>query len=116
MHMIPVSPASSTELAIAALAAAPVLAGVIIRIVLCVLAAAATRKALEDPADGQGSSDALRAHRLAVLRAILAELSVRDSTKSGKDNNRPISHGSEQPTLPDLVPSTSEINADGGAS
>ena len=66
MHMIPVSPASSTELAIAVLTAAPILAGVIIRIVLCVLAAAATRKALEDPADGQASSDALRAHRLAV--------------------------------------------------
>ena len=37
MHMISVSAASSTELAIAALAAAPVLASVIIRIVLCVL-------------------------------------------------------------------------------
>jgi predicted anti-sigma-YlaC factor YlaD len=113
MHMIPVSPASSTELAIAALTAAPVLAGVIIRIVLCVLAAAATRKALEDPADGKTSSDALRAHRLAVLRAILAALSIRDNAKSGEEYGRLIRHDPEKPVLPDLAQGTSEANADG---
>ena len=76
MHMIPVAPAAS--LAIAALTvAAAALASVITRTVLCMLAVSATRKALEDLADGQADADALRAHRLAVLRAILASLSGR---------------------------------------
>jgi hypothetical protein len=84
MHMIPVSPAAS--LAIAALAAAAAaLASVIIRIVLCMLAASATRKALEDLAGGHADADALRAHRLAVLRAILAALSVRNHAETGED-------------------------------
>ena len=43
--------------------------GMIIRIALCTLAAS-TRKALEDPIDGQADADALQAHRLAVLQAI----------------------------------------------
>ena len=56
MHVISVFPAASTELAITALAAAaPALASVIVRIVLCALAASATRKALEDLAGGQAT-------------------------------------------------------------
>lgn len=110
MHMIPVSPVSSAELAVAVLAAVPMLASVIIRMLLCVLAAAATRKALEDPADGQGGSDALRAHRLAVLRTILAALSVRDSARSGENDSPLVARGPEQPALQSVARETSETD------
>jgi predicted anti-sigma-YlaC factor YlaD len=77
MHMISVFPDASAGLAIAALAAAAtVLTSAIARIVLYALAAFAARKALEDPVDGQANANAIRAHRLAVLQAILATLSV----------------------------------------
>lgn len=113
MHMVPVSPVSSAELAVAALAAAPVLASVIIRIVLCVLAASATRKGLEDPSDGQAASlSALRAHRLAVLRAILSALSAGRDAKPSEEDSQVTRHGSEeQPALPGPAQSRSEIRA-----
>lgn len=76
MHTITVSPAASTGLAIAVLTTATaVLAGAISRIVLSLLAVAAARKVLEDPGAGQADAGAIRAHRLAVLMAILAALS-----------------------------------------
>jgi len=65
----------------------------IVRIVLCALAASATRKALEDLAGEQADADAVRAHRLALLRAILAVHSGRDHGKTSEDGSRP--------TLPD---------------
>ena len=89
MHtMISVFPACSAELAVTALAAVSVLAGVIVRFVLCALAASATRKALEDPVGGQADAPAIRAHRLAVLRAILAALSVRGNAEPREDDTR----------------------------
>lgn len=102
MHTIPVSPAAS--LAIAALAAAgTMLASVIIRIVLCVLAASATRKALEDPVGGQAEADALRAHRLAVLRAILAALSIRGQAETGEDGTPPVLPAQDSQRSPELA-------------
>ena len=44
--------------------------GVLIQMVLAVLAVYAARKALR-PSDGSKAGDRLRAHRLAVLRALL---------------------------------------------
>ena len=75
MHMITVSSDASTELAIAALiTAAAGLAGAITRIVLSLLAVSVTRKALEAPPGGQAEAADVRAHRLAVLTAILVAL------------------------------------------
>jgi hypothetical protein len=75
MHVITVSPDASTELAIAALiTAAAVLAGAITRIVLSVLAVSVTRKTLEDPPGEPAEAAKIRAHHLAVLKAILAAL------------------------------------------
>lgn len=102
MHVISVSPAASTELAIAALAV-PALIGVIVRIVLCMLAASATRKALEDLAAGQADADAVRAHRLAVLRAILAALSVRGHGKTGEDGAQLVLPDQNSPRSPELL-------------
>jgi hypothetical protein len=51
-----------------------VLIRVITRLALCLLAAAAARKALGGEGNGQTDVTAVRAHRLAVLRAILAAL------------------------------------------
>jgi len=77
MHMILIFPDSSAALAMAAVAAsAAVIASVIIRIVLCMLAASATRKALEELTGGQADADAIRAYRLAVLQAILGTLNL----------------------------------------
>jgi hypothetical protein len=56
--------------------------------VLCALAASATRKALEDVAGEQADADTIRAHRLAVLRAILAVQSVRGYGKASEDGSR----------------------------
>ena len=101
MHVISVFPAASTELAITALAAAaPALASVIVRIVLCALAASATRKALEDLAGGQADVDAILAHRLAVLRAILAALSVRGHGKTGEDGAQSVPVDRNSPRSP----------------
>jgi ABC-type sulfate transport system permease subunit len=83
MDVLSVSQGSSTELVVTALAAAAsVLVSMIIRIVLCALAASATRKALQDFDSEQVDADALRAHRLAVLRAILAALSPHSHSKT----------------------------------
>jgi hypothetical protein len=83
MDVITAFQSASTDLAIAGLAAAvATLTGVIIRIVLCVLAASAMRRALEDLPDGQTDAGAVRAHRLAVLRAILTALSGRGHSKT----------------------------------
>jgi hypothetical protein len=86
MLTIPVTLAVSPEMAIAALMiAASVLVRMITRLVLCVLAAAAARRALEDLASGQADAhDAIRAHRLAVMEAILAVLARRDSVEGGR--------------------------------
>jgi len=85
MLTIPVTPAVSPEMAIAALMiAASVLIRMITRLVLCVLAAAATHRALEDQASGQTDADAIRAHRLAVMEAILAVLARHDSVEGGE--------------------------------
>lgn len=111
MHMIPVGPAVS--LAIAALAAAAAaLASVITRIVLCMLAVSATRKALEELAGGRADADALRAHRLAVLRAILAALSVRGYAGTGEDGAQLVLPAQDSPRSPELVQNTSVISAD----
>ena len=75
MLTIQVTRASSSEAAIAALIiAASLLIRALTRLVLCGLAARATREALQDPASGQPDAAAIRAHRLAVLQAILAAL------------------------------------------
>lgn len=104
MHVISVSPAASTEMAIAALAAAAsALASVIVRVVLCALAASATRKALEDLAGGQADVDAIRAHRLAVLRVILAALSVRGHGKTGEDGAQSVPADRNSPRSPELL-------------
>jgi hypothetical protein len=90
MHVISVSLDVSTELAAASLiTAATVAAGAITRLVLSALAVSVTRKALEDPPGGQ--ADAIRAHRLAVLKAILATLSADHRTRYGPSGNRPPS-------------------------
>jgi hypothetical protein len=111
MHMIPVSPPA--PLAIASLAAAgAALASVIIRISLCMLAASATRKALEDLAGGQADADALRAHRLAVLRAVLAALSVCGHSETGEDSAQLALPAQDSPRSPELVQNISENSAD----
>jgi hypothetical protein len=111
MHMIPVSLAA--PLAIASLAAAgAALTAVIIRITLCMLAASATHKALEDLADGQADADALRAHRLAVLRAVLAALSVCGHAETGEDGAPRVLTAQDSPRSAELVQNISEISAD----
>ena len=111
MHMIPVAPAAS--LAIGAVAAAvAALASMVTRIVLCMLAASATRKALEDLASEQADADALRAHRLAVLRAILAALSVRGYAETGEDGAQLAHPAKDSPRSPEVVQDMSEISAD----
>jgi hypothetical protein len=75
MHTITNIPVAPAELATAALITAiAVLAGVLIRVVLALLAVSAARKALEDPPGKPADAAAVRAHRLAVLKAILAAL------------------------------------------
>ncbi|HEV2374503.1 MAG TPA: hypothetical protein VGS19_20370 [Streptosporangiaceae bacterium] len=75
MHTITVFTDASAELAIAALiTAAAVLAGAVTRIVLCMLAVSAARKTLENLPCAQADASAIRAHRLAVLKAVLAAL------------------------------------------
>jgi hypothetical protein len=81
MLTIQVTPAVSSGAAIAALIiVASVLIRAITRLVLCVLAVLATRRALEDLASGQADVVAVRAHRLAVLQAILAVLNRHEGT------------------------------------
>jgi hypothetical protein len=78
MLTIQVTRASSSEAAIAVLViAVSLLIRALTRLVLCGLAAHATREALKDPASGQPDAAAVRAHRLAVLQAILAALMPR---------------------------------------
>jgi hypothetical protein len=75
----------TVELAAIILTAAPLLATVIIRLVLCALAVSATRKALEIPANGQADPQHLQEQRLTVLRLILATLtSAAPSSAVGK--------------------------------
>ncbi|SCK17984.1 hypothetical protein [Streptomyces sp. WMMB 322] len=50
--------------------ASVVVSGALVRLILALVAAHAARKAL-GPVGGSGAADRLRAHRLAVLRAIL---------------------------------------------
>lgn len=50
--------------------ASVVVSGALVRLILAVLAAHAARKAL-GPSAGSKAADRLRAHRLAVLRALL---------------------------------------------
>jgi hypothetical protein len=97
MYIIPVSPAASlTIIAVAAVTA--VLASATVPIMLCVLAAAATRKALEDLDGGQADVDAVQAHRMAVLRAIGRAERLRPCRD--RRGWRPAgTHGSGQPTL-----------------
>ncbi|MBT2511302.1 hypothetical protein J7I98_36895 [Streptomyces sp. ISL-98] len=52
------------------LLASVAVSGAVVRLILGVLAAYAARKAL-GPSTGSESADSLRAHRLAVLRALL---------------------------------------------
>lgn len=54
-------------------AASVVVSGALVRLVLAVLAAHAARKALS-PSAGSKAAERLRAHRLAVLRALLSGL------------------------------------------
>ena len=111
MYIIPVSPtASLTIIAVAAVTA--VLASATVRTMLCILAAAATRKALEDLDDGQADADALRAHRLAVLRAVLAALSVCGRAETGEDGAQLVLPAQDSPRSPESVQNTSEISAD----
>ena len=67
----------STDMDHAAWALASVaISGSVVRLILGVLTAHAARKAL-GPSDGSKATDRLRAHRLAVLRALLAGLRAR---------------------------------------
>jgi hypothetical protein len=111
MCIIPVSHAASlTITAVAAVTA--VLASAIVRIMLCVLAAAATRKALEDLDSGQADADAVRAHRIAVLRAVLAALNVCGHAETGEDGAQLALTAQDSPRSPELVQNISEISAD----
>jgi hypothetical protein len=98
MHVITVSPGASTELVIAALiTAAAVLAGAITRVVLSVLAVLVTRKTLEDPPGVPAEAAKIRAHRLAVLKAVLAALAPiawlgRSGRMTGGDSGHSPSH------------------------
>ena len=82
MLAIQVTRAVPPELAIAALiVAVSVLVRMITRIALYLLAVVATRKALEDLGSSQADAVAVRAHRLAVLEAILAALPAHDGAR-----------------------------------
>jgi hypothetical protein len=85
MLTIQLTRAISPEAAIAALViASSFLIKALTRLlVLCVLAARATRMALQDPGAGEPDAAAIRAHRLAVLQAILAVLKPRGGPGGG---------------------------------
>lgn len=113
MHMTLIFPDASAELAVAAVAAAAALiASVIVRIVLCTLAASATRKALEDLIGGQTDANALRAHRLAVLQAVLGALNVHGHAQVSTDDTQRVLPAQHVSGSPELMQSTSEISAD----
>lgn len=72
---------SNIELVIAACVAVQVA----VRLVLCVLAAFAAHKALNEPVGDDVDAQAIRAHRLAVLEVTLAALTLR---RLGRDRDR----------------------------
>jgi hypothetical protein len=85
MLTIQLTRAISSQAAIAALViASSFLIKALTRLlVLCVLAVRATRTALQDPGGGEPDAAAIRAHRLAVLQAILAVLKSRGGPGGG---------------------------------
>jgi len=80
-----ISTAVLSEMGRALMLLACVAAGdALVRLILCALAAQATRRAL-GPSDATTEGDRLRAHRLAVLRALLDVLQRHHRPAAGRD-------------------------------